>query len=159
MPPSENKPQRQNTTGSAGGSEVGQEVWSDAELLAFFEESLPAAKMAKLEKACRHDQALRQRLARVRGREDAGLHTVGAIWRRNRLSCPPRGELGQYLLRVLPAEYAEYIRFHLEIVGCRICQASVRDLELQREAASTELQQRQSRFFESSAGYLSKRQS
>jgi hypothetical protein len=127
--------------------------FTDAELAAFLDEALPPSRSSELEHALRTDSALRDRLIEVRGRETAGLHTVGAIWRRGRLSCPSRSELGQYLLGTLENEPAEYIRFHLQDIGCRYCQANLADLQ-----ASSQLEeaprQRRKRYFQTSAGYL-----
>jgi hypothetical protein len=92
----------------------------------------------------------------VRGRESAGLHTIGAIWRRSRLSCPNRSELGRYVLGTLDHEAAEYICFHVELIGCRYCQANLADLESTSRPDSVP-QQRRQRYFQTSAGYLAKR--
>ena len=88
--------------------------FSDAELSAFFDEALSPARCAQLEHELRSNSQLRQRLIEVRGRESAGLHTLGAIWRRNRLSCPDRSELGQFVLGTLETEQRDYIQFHLQ---------------------------------------------
>jgi len=130
--------------------------WTDADLLAFLDESLPAETMTEIEAACRDDQELLRRLATVRGRQDAGLHTIGAIWRRHRISCPDRRELGQYLLNVLDDEAADYIRFHVNRIGCRRCQANLLDLRTQQTDAAEATRARQSRYFQTSAGYLRK---
>ena len=82
--------------------------FTDAELAAFLDEALPPARCAELEHALRTDTQLRERLVQVRGRETAGLHTIGAIWRRSRLSCPDRAELGQLLLGTLSSEQVGY---------------------------------------------------
>lgn len=71
---------------------------TDAQLSAYLDEALPVEQLAEIEQRLREDAELRQRLAAVIGRQDAGLHSIGVIWRRNRLSCPSREELGQYLL-------------------------------------------------------------
>ncbi len=129
---------------------------TDAELIAFLEEALPASQMAELETRCRDDNDLRRRLAVVRGREDAGLHTIGAIWRRHRLSCPDRETLGQFLLGVLEGEAADYLRFHLDAVGCRYCQANVADMQARQAEAVKVGQHRRTRYLQTSAGYLPK---
>jgi hypothetical protein len=129
--------------------------FSDAELTAFLDEALPAARCSELEHELRTNARLRERLIEARGKESAGLHTIGAIWRRARLSCPDRTELGQFALGTLEAEPADYIRFHLETIGCRYCQANLLDLETAAEA-SDQPQQRRRRYFQTSAGYLKK---
>jgi hypothetical protein len=93
-------------------------------------------------------------LVAVRGRETAGLHTLGAIWRRERLSCPSREELGQFLLETLTGEQADYIRFHLQSAECRYCQANLADLEAAAQADDITVRRR--RYFQTSAGYLKK---
>ena len=131
--------------------------FTTAQLEGFLDESLPDEQMTSIEAALRDDEALATRLATLVGQRDAGVHTLGAIWRRHRLSCPSREQLGSYLLEVLATEHAEYVRFHLEKVGCRFCNASVDDLRQQHE--STDLDDsrtRRHRYFQSSAGYLSK---
>lgn len=130
--------------------------FSQSDLEAFLDEALPPEDMARIEKALRKDPTLARRLAAINGRRDAGIHSVGAIWRRHRLSCPTREQLGSYLLGILPQEAADYVGFHLELVGCRYCQANRRDLERQQAEARVAAQSRRRKYFQSSAGYLPK---
>src|SRR5437588_628849 len=66
---------------------------------------------------------------------DRGEHSVGGIWRRERLSCPNREQLGGFLLQALDPDLLEYIEFHLTTVGCAFCGANLDDLKrLQAEA-------------------------
>ncbi|TWU40372.1 hypothetical protein Q31b_37210 [Novipirellula aureliae] len=127
--------------------------FTDAELAAFLDEALPACQSSQLEERLRSDTDLRRRLIEIQGREAAGLHTIGAIWRRDRLSCPSRSELGQYLLDALEAEKADYIRFHLDEVGCRYCQANLADLQ-EASTSKTPTEDRRKRYFQTSVGYL-----
>ena len=129
--------------------------FTDAELAAFLDEALPAARCSELEHELRTDNELRKQLIEVRGRETAGLHTIGAIWRRNRLSCPSRNELGQYLLGTLEAESVNYIRFHIDEIGCRYCHANLADLESASKPDDQPKKRRQ-KYFQTSAGYLKK---
>ena len=128
--------------------------FTDAELVAFLDEALSDERSTLLENALRDDETLRERLVAVRGRETAGLHTLGAIWRRRRLSCPTREELGQYLLQLLEPEQADYIEFHLGTVECRYCNANLADL--QQASASQDNSERRRKYFQTSAGYLRK---
>jgi hypothetical protein len=129
--------------------------FSNAELEAYLDEALPIERMTAIEEALRKDAALEQRLATTNGRRDAGLHSVGEIWRRHRLSCPSREQLGSFLLGVLPADAADYVQFHLQSIECRYCAASLEDLRAQQSAADAgQIQQRRQRYFQSSAGYL-----
>jgi hypothetical protein len=129
--------------------------FSNAELEAYLDESLPAEQMANVEDALRRDDALQQRMIAINGRRDAGVHSVGEIWRRHRLSCPAREQLGSYLLGVLPGDAADYVKFHLEIIACRYCAASVEDLRSQQSAADAgAVTSRRLKYFQSSAGYL-----
>jgi hypothetical protein len=131
--------------------------FSTVELEAFLDEGLPAARMAEIEDALRAGgEELRRRLADINGRRDAGVHGLGEIWRRHRLSCPTREQLGSYLLGVLPKDHADYVKFHLEEVECRFCAANVADLHAQQSAAEAEVSIRRRRYFQSSAGYLRK---
>lgn len=131
--------------------------FTNEELLAFFEEQLPAERMAEIELASRSDDQLQQRLARAASQLDPGNHSVGAIWRRRRLSCLSRAQLGGYLLGALADELVDFVEFHLNVTGCRFCQANLEDLREASEAAraTTDVQQRRKKYFQSSAGYLS----
>ena len=130
--------------------------FTTAQLEGFLDESLPDEQMTAIEAALRDEPALAERLANLVGQRDAGVHTLGAIWRRHRLTCPSREQLGSYLLEVLAPEQAAYVRFHLENVGCRYCHASLDDLRQQHESADLEdSRTRRQRYFQSSAGYLS----
>jgi hypothetical protein len=131
--------------------------FSNSELEAYLDELLPIEQMAAIEDALRQSEALQKRVTAINGRRDAGVHSLGEIWRRHRLSCPPRDQLGSYLLGVLPRETADYVKFHLETIGCRYCCANIADLEAQQTAAEAEVAERRRRkYFQSSAGYLRK---
>ena len=127
--------------------------FGDAQLLAYLDEQLPVEQMAAIERALRGSEPLRNRLAGIARRRDQGAHTVGEIWRRMRLSCPTRSELGAFLLETLEPDAAEYIEFHLRTIGCRYCAANLDDLQHSLDAGA-EVQQRRRKFFQSSAGYL-----
>jgi len=124
-------------------------------LEAYLDEALPSGQMAEIETSLRDNPALVDRLAAIVGRQDAGVHSIGATWRRHRLSCLSREQLGSYLLKVLDAEQTEHVKFHLEKIGCRLCNASLEDLTQQHTTANAEAtQSRRSKYFQSSAGYL-----
>lgn len=95
----------------------------------YLHDALPDAELVAIERALRSSAELRQLLAEVLEQEDRGEHTVGAIWRRERVSCPGREQLGGYLLEAGDPELLEYIRFHLEEIGCPYCQANLDDLK------------------------------
>jgi anti-sigma factor RsiW len=128
-----------------------------SELEAYLDEALPADDMARIEKALRQDPALARQLAAVLGRRDAGVHSLGEIWRRHRISCPTREQLGSYLLGALGDEAAGHVRFHLETVGCRYCLANLADLERQQAEAAAAVQTRRRKYFQSSVGRLGPR--
>jgi hypothetical protein len=131
--------------------------FSNSELEAFLDESLPCERMAAIEDALRHDGELQRQLTAINGRRDAGVHSLGDIWRRHRLSCPTREQLGSYLLGVLPREATDYVKFHVETVQCRYCESSIADLKSQQSAAESETTRRRQRYFQSSVGHLRKK--
>jgi hypothetical protein len=130
-----------------------------AELEAYLDEALPADQMAAIEAALRDSPELLEQLATINRRRDAGVHSLGEVWRRHRLSCPTREELGRYLMQAMDAEHAEFIRFHVEVSGCRFCAANVEDLRRRMEETADAATTRQRRYFESSAGILRKKKS
>jgi hypothetical protein len=131
--------------------------YSNSELEAFLDEALPVERMTAIEEALRADEALQKRLAAVNGRRDAGVHSLGEIWRRHRLSCPSREHLGSYLLGVLPRDAADYVKFHLDKIECRYCAASLGDLRAQQSASEADaVERRRQKYFQSSVGHLRK---
>ncbi|HEV3344286.1 MAG TPA: hypothetical protein VG125_28175 [Pirellulales bacterium] len=128
--------------------------FTDTELEAYLDEALPGEAMARIEAAVRKSEELARRLAGIHLQRDGGSHSLGDIWRRHRLTCPTRNELGSYLLGVLPEAQAAYVRFHVEEAGCRWCQANYDDLHRQRAEAVDAGHHRRRKYFESSAGLL-----
>ena len=124
------------------------------DLRGYLDEGLDEEDAARVERALRASAPLRQTLQRLVHERDWGDHSVGATWRRLRLSCPSREELGSLLLGILDESYAEYLRFHLDTIGCPYCQANRSDLQTRRREPATHGQQRRQKLFASSAGHL-----
>ena len=121
---------------------------------AYLDDALDEAATAAVERALREQDDLRQQLRERICERDRGEHSVGAIWRRERLSCPGREMLGTYLLQVLDETQQEYVDFHLKVVGCAYCQANLSDLKSLQKEQEPATRARRQRFFESSAGFL-----
>ena len=112
--------------------------FTDSELEAYLDEDLLAHEMSAIESVLRDKPELVDRLVLINRRRDSGVHSLGEIWRRHRISCPSREQLGSYLLGALDKEAAEYI-----------------DLQDQRQkSAKDEAQQRRRKYFQTSAGLL-----
>jgi hypothetical protein len=127
----------------------------DDTLKHYLADALPAADMARIEKALRDSAELRERLELVReDRTDPLLHSLGAFWRRSRLTCATREQLGSYLLEVLDADQSGYIKFHLEVVECPFCRANLIDLKAKTRPAVVADRERHRRIFHSSRGLL-----
>jgi hypothetical protein len=126
----------------------------DEMLRAYLLDELPPGMLARVEKALRDSAQLRSRLEDVRqNRSEAGLHSLGAIWRRARLTCPSRQQLGSLTLDALDPDLASYLRFHIEVVACPFCQANLADLEAKAEPSQA-IKTRQHRFLQSSKHLL-----
>lgn len=128
---------------------------SSEQLSAYLDDALNSSETAEIEKALRDSDALRRQLRALMQQLDRGEHSVGAIWRRYRLSCPTREQLGSFLLGVLDPEHADYIQFHLHTTGCSFCLANFADLQAQQQEPADKTRKRRKRLFETSAGYLS----
>jgi hypothetical protein len=123
-------------------------------LHAYLNDALTDPEMAVVEQALRNSEPLRRTLRQVMQDRDRGEHTLGAVWCRERLTCPPREQLGSYLLQVLDDEQQAYIEFHLTDVGCAFCQANLADLQSLQNEPAPSAKERRRRFFQSSAGFL-----
>lgn len=126
------------------------------QLSAYLDDALGEVHTAQVEQALRQSETLRKELRALMQERDRGEHSVGAIWRRQRLSCPSREQLGSYLLRVLDRDHRDYVEFHLRTVGCSFCLANLADLEAQQTEATAHVAKRRRRYFDSSAGMLRK---
>jgi hypothetical protein len=130
---------------------------TQAELEAYLDEALPVDAMAAIEKALRADAKLAQQLSAINSRRDAGVHSLGEVWRRHRLSCPSREQLGNFLLGVLDKDAAGFVKFHLDVSGCRTCHANLEDLKSRNTEIPALVDSRRKKYFQSSAGHLSSR--
>ncbi len=124
------------------------------QLAGYLDDALSEAETAQVEQALRQSEKLRTELRRLLEERDRGEHSLGAIWRRLRLSCPTREQLGSYLLGALDADWRDYIHFHLDTIGCSFCLANLADLQALQKEPPTKAKARRRRFFQSSAGYL-----
>ena len=129
------------------------EEFSAADLEAYLDEGLPPDEMAAIEDAMRNDPELGQKLVQIHGRRDAGIHTLGEIWRRHRLTCPSREQLTLYMDKRLPAEESKYIEFHLNQIHCRLCVASYEDIRISRQP-DDDTESRHQRILDRSSSYF-----
>ena len=127
-------------------------AFHDEELLAFADEQLNAERSVLLEQALRHDSELMSRLRELLSERDQGSHTVGEIWRRERLSCPSRAVWAAFVEGRLGDGLSQYLRFHVDVIGCRLCEANL--LDLQQSESARNQDRRAQKIFQSSAGYL-----
>lgn len=127
----------------------------DETLRSYLADALPAEDLARVEKALRDSSELRERLEDVRqNRADANLHTLGAIWRRGRLTCPSRQQLGSFLLDALDPGLADYLKFHVEVIECPFCMANLADLKAKAEQPVALIKSRHNRILTSSRHLL-----
>ena len=130
--------------------------FTDLELQAYLDEAIAVEEMVRIEAAARSNKSILKRLSEINRLRDMGVHTLGEVWRRHRLGCPRRQELGAYLLDALDPETANYIYFHITEIGCRYCLANIEDLRAEKKEDAKAVKTRQRRYLESSAGYLKK---
>lgn len=130
------------------------DAFTDEQLRSYLDESLPAGVMSAVENSLREDESLRNRLVQLVGMREAGVHALGEIWRRGRMSCPSRQQLGAFILGAINEGESEYLRFHIDTIGCRLCLANLEDLKSQQAGVSDATQTRRRRYFQTSAGYL-----
>lgn len=130
-------------------------IFITREMLAgYLDDALGESEIAQIEQELRNSEPLRFQLKQILQERDRGEHSVGAIWRRQRLSCPAREQLGSFLLGVLDDDLQDYIRFHLQTIGCAFCLANLADLQTQQQDADGQVKTRRKRYYQSSAGLL-----
>jgi hypothetical protein len=127
---------------------------TESELEAYLDEALTPPEMAAVEAALRQSPELLKKLAAINSRRDAGIHSLGEIWRRHRVSCPTREQMGSFLLGVLDEDQANYVRFHLDVVACRLCHANLEDLRARQAEADDVKVVRRQKYFDFRVGSL-----
>lgn len=127
------------------------------QLIAYLEDGLGEAESARVEQALRESAELRQFLRQIMQDCERGEHSLGGIWRRERLTCLTRDQLGSFLMEVLDDGLRDYVTFHLETIGCPTCLANLSDIKNQQTEASGKTRERRKRYFASSAGNLPKK--
>jgi len=120
----------------------------------FLNDALPDGELSAVEKAVREQPKLREQLTEIRAEIDRGEHSLGAVWRRERLSCPTRDPLGGFLIQALDGDLYDYVEFHLTTIGCAICQANLDDLKKLNAEPVGPRTGRRRRIVDSSAGLL-----
>jgi DNA-binding phage protein len=124
------------------------------QLHAYLEDALGETDTARVEQALRESEPLRKQLRQAMQERDRGEHSLGAIWRRERITCPSRETLGSFLLQVLDEAEQDYIAFHLQSVACPFCLANLADLEALQKEPAPKAKERRRRIFQTSAGFL-----
>lgn len=125
--------------------------FTDQELRAYIAEELAVARSTMLERELSADDRLRDRLRALLGESDSASLALRDVWQRGRLSCPSRSTWSEYLAGGLGDGLQQYLQFHLNDVGCRICAANLADLQHQ---GGPDADQRSRKFFQTSIGRL-----
>lgn len=128
--------------------------FTDAELEAYLDETLDSELAAEVEKGLQEDKELLERLAQINGRRDAGVHTLGEIWRRNQIGVPTAEMMGNYLLGVTSPEESDYIQFRMDHLKCPFTVALFNDLQARQNESQEQSQSRREKFYRSSANLL-----
>ena len=127
------------------------------QLHAYLDDALDDAEAARVEKLVRDSKDLQKQLVKAREDRDRGEHSLGGVWRRERLSCLTRDQLTGYLHGILDADLHAFVEFHLKTIGCLGCLANADDLR-EKQAEPTAQSKRRKRYFETSARLLNEGQ-
>jgi len=130
-----------------------------ATLDAFIDDHLNEQDSIRVEKAVRESPELHTLLKSIIASRDIGDHSIGAIWRREHLSCPTREELSSYKEEALDPQRIDYIKFHLETIGCNACKANLLDLNSAKDPkANPAAREKHKQFLKNSKLLLPKKQ-
>ncbi len=127
------------------------------DLHGYLDEALSEESSSRVEQALRESPPLRAALARLLDERERGEHSLGAIWRRQRITCPSREDLGNLVMGLVDEAHAEYITFHIKTIGCGFCQSNLNDLQERSKEMKSLTATRRQKMFASSAGFLPKR--
>ena len=132
--------------------------FTDADLESYLDETLHPDLAIELEQSLQEDKSMLGRLSHINGRRDAGIHTLGEIWRRNQIGVPSRDLIKDYLDGKLTQDQIDYIDFRLNILKCRYTIAHKNDLENPSSSDTPQSEGRRKKYFDSSAGLLRKKE-
>ena len=121
--------------------------FTPAELESYLDEELDPGRASELELALREDNDLLAQLSQINSRRNAGVHTIGEIWRRNQVGVPTREEVGGYVLQTLGKEMSEYIKFRVEVLKCPFTIANLNDLEREHHESGEIKKERREKYF------------
>ena len=88
------------------------------------------------------------------GGDIADESMLSRLWEEHRPTCPKRSTVGKWLMGTLDSDWASYVGFHVETLGCRFCQANRDDLQLDTEPSDS--QSARQRIMQSSVGFFRK---
>jgi hypothetical protein len=131
--------------------------FNDSELEAYLDESLDAVRATELELALSKDTHLLRRLSMINGRRDAGIHTLGEIWRRNQVGVPSNVEIEAYLAGKLAPAESEYIEFRVKELKCVFTIAMLQDAKSQHQDEASKSKSRRQKIYDQSAELLDRR--
>lgn len=121
------------------------------QLDAYLDDAVNQEEAARIEQAIREYPELQQEALKLLQNRDRGQHTIGAIWRREQLTCPSQEEIRLFILEGLDDNMMDYLEFHLETLECPQCKATYTAL---KDSSNGEEQERQQRIFKGSTGTL-----
>ena len=84
--------------------------------------------------------------------ESSLLPSLHQIWENQRPSCPKRSTLGKFTLEILPADWTDFVTFHVQQLGCSYCKANLAELEQTDDSDVSESTREQ--LFQSTIGFL-----
>lgn len=129
--------------------------FSDAELEAYVDESLDPLRAAEVERALKTDRALLRKLSWINGRRDAGVHSLGEIWRQAQIGVPDRAEVVRWVAGQLPRDEADYLQFRVDTLKCRFTAALLDDVrQSATRPAQEQAESRRKKIFTSSEKLL-----
>jgi RNA polymerase sigma factor (sigma-70 family) len=120
-------------------------------LLEMDEKQIALIKHRALKKIQAHVQRSLRDQGGLEKQHDLPDALLTGIWERMRPSCPKRNTIGAWLLGSLGDDWAEYVAFHLEQLGCHFCQANLADLRKQTAQENEVLRER---ILASTVGFL-----
>lgn len=132
--------------------------FTDAELDSYLDESLESSRAADLENELRQYPNLLERLSKINARRNAGVHTVGEIWRRNQVSVPAPEKMQAYLDGELSQDESDYIDFRIKELKCVFTLAIYHDLLAQQNDPGQHSRDRREKIFDRGSKLMKRNQ-
>ncbi len=128
-----------------------------AKILSITENEVAVVKRRLIDRLAKSIRSVTDEYSSESPSDSTATNLLTTVWEAMRPSCPKRTTLGKYTLRILPDDWNDFVKYHVETLGCTFCNANL--VELETTSISSDFEIQRDRLFSSTIGFLARSQS